>query len=103
LKELIDQIFTNPNTSEEFVTKTLFLYYFELMGIAEKDSLEYMCSFIAKNSDEKKLHSLFEDDVFEISFDKLVFFSHDKKSLLQKKLLKKFSKIFIANVVDGLP
>ena len=51
--------------------KTVFLYYFELMGIAEKDSLEYMCQFIAKNTDEKKLHTLFEDDVFEISFDKL--------------------------------
>lgn len=74
MKELIDKIFTNTSTTEDIIVKTLFLYFFELMGIQEKESLEYMCKFIARNTEEKKLHSLFDDDAFEISFEKLVFF-----------------------------
>jgi hypothetical protein len=44
------------------------------MGLAEKADLEFYCQYIAKNDDEKKLHKLFSEN-FEVSFDKLVFFS----------------------------
>lgn len=74
IKEMIDEIFAHPETSKEFVLKTLFLYFFELMGIADKDLLEYCVSHTAKNSNEKNLIKLFEDKV-DISFDKLIFFS----------------------------
>ena len=72
------------------------------MGLAEKSELEFYCQYIAKNEDEKKLNKLF-DEKFEVSFDKLVFFSQEKKSMVQKKLLKKICKIFVADVVDVLP
>jgi len=39
----------------------MFLYFLELMGLAEKDSLEFLCNFISKNKDDKKLLSLFND------------------------------------------
>lgn len=38
-----------------------------------------------------------------MSFDKLVFFSQDKKAVIQKKLLKKVCKLFVNDVVDVLP
>jgi hypothetical protein len=61
----------------------MFLYFLELMGLAEQESLEYFCNFIAKNDDSKKLLSLFsEDEKLEISFDKLVFFSQEKKAII---------------------
>lgn len=103
LKSIVDEILTNPNTSEESVTRTLFLYFFELMGLEKSDSLLYMCSFIANNSSEKKIQEMIDQEELDISFDKMVFFNQDKKSVVQKKLLKKFCKIFVADVVDGLP
>ena len=84
------------------VHKTVFLYFIELMGIEEQDTLNYLCTFIAKNHDEKKITKTF-DDSMTIQFDKLVFFSQDKKSLVQKKLLKRFIKFLTSNIVDGLP
>lgn len=77
---MIDEIFANKNSNEEFIVRTVFLYFFELMGIQDKDSLEYLCSFLAKNSESKKILSIFEDDI-GISFDKLVFFSQEKKAI----------------------
>jgi hypothetical protein len=79
-KECLDDIFNDKSSNEEFVIKNIFLYFFELMGIAEKDALEYLCSYITKNHDEKKLLKIFDDDI-KISFEKLVFFNSDKKSL----------------------
>lgn len=99
IKEIIDEIFTHANSSKEFILKTLFLYFFELMGIADKELLEYCCSHTAKNSNEKNLNKLFEDKV-DISFDKLIFFSQEKKALTHKKLFKKIIKIFISNIID---
>lgn len=79
-KQCLDDIFSDKNSSEDFVLKNIFLYFFELMGIAEKDALEYLCSYIAKNHDEKKLLTVFDDDI-KISFEKTVFFSSDKASI----------------------
>ena len=76
---MLDSIFTDRNTTDEFIVRTVFLYFIELMGISDNDSLEYMISFISKNTEEKKLLSLFEDKP-EIAFDKLIFFSSDKKA-----------------------
>jgi hypothetical protein len=82
----------------------MFLYFLELMGLAGEDSLDYLCNFIAKNDESKKLLTLFsEDEKLDISFDKLVFFSQEKKAVIQKRLLKKVCKVFIANMVDVLP
>jgi hypothetical protein len=38
-----------------------------------------------------------------VSFEKLVFFSQEKKAVIQKKLLKKVCKLFVNDVVDVLP
>lgn len=104
IKAVIDKIFKHEQTNEVFIVKTMFLYFLELMGLAEQESLEYFCNFIAKNDDSKKLLSLFsKDEKFEISFDKLVFFSQEKKAIVQKRLLKKVCKVFITNMVDILP
>jgi hypothetical protein len=74
------------------------------MGLAEKGTLEFNCNFISKNQDEKKLLGLFDElDKMDISFDKLIFFSQEKNAVMQKKLLKKVCKIFIADVIDVLP
>jgi len=35
IKTIIDEIFTHRDNSEEFVVKTMFLYFLELMGLAE--------------------------------------------------------------------
>ena len=52
------------------------------MGLAEKESLDYFCNFIAKNDDTKKLLALFgQDEKLDISWDKLVFFSQEKKAV----------------------
>lgn len=99
---MIDEIFKHEDNSVEFIVKTMFLYFLELMGLAEKSDLEYYCHFIAKNEDETKLNQLFTSS-FDVSFDKTVFFSTDKKAIVQKKLLKKICKIFVADVVDDLP
>lgn len=82
----------------------MFLYFLELMGLAEIATLQYDVHFIANNSDEKKLLGLFnQEEKFEISFEKMIFFSQEKRALEQKKLLKRVCKIFIADVVDVLP
>lgn len=80
----------------------MFMYFLELMGLGDQGDLSWYCQTIAKINDEKKLKNLFQED-FNISFEKLVFFSQDKKALIQKKLLKKVCKIFISDVVDVLP
>ncbi|CDW82490.1 UNKNOWN [Stylonychia lemnae] len=104
IKMIIDQIFAHHDKSEEFIVKTLFLYFLELIGFSELETLSYNANFISKNRDESKLLSIFSsDDKFEISFQKLVFFSQEKKALEQKKLLKRVCKIFISNIVDLLP
>lgn len=80
---MIDEIFKHKDNSEEFLIKTMFLYFLELMGLAEKEGLEFMCNFIAKNKDESKLLKLFNDEEkLDVSFEKLVFFSHEKKAVL---------------------
>lgn len=82
----------------------MFLYFMELMGIGDVADLSLKCQMIAKNDDEKKLKSLFADlDETQISFEKLVFFSLDKRAVLQKKFLKKVCKLFVGDVVDMLP
>ena len=81
----------------------MFLYFLELMGLGDHGDLTWYCQVIAKNGgDEKKLRTLFTDDL-QVSFEKLVFFSQEKKAALQKKLLKKVIKFFISDVVDVLP
>jgi hypothetical protein len=80
----------------------MFLYFLELMGLAEPATLQYSVQFIARNDSEKKLLELF-DEKPDVNFDKMIFFSQDKKSVEQKKLLKRVCKIFIADVVDVLP
>ena len=81
----------------------MFLYFFELMGLGDHGDLSWYCQVIAKNgNDEKKLRGLFGEEV-GVSFEKLVFFSADKKALAQKKLLKKVCKLFVADVVEVLP
>ena len=81
----------------------MFLYFLELIGLGgNKQDLTLYCQMIAKNSDEKKLKAIFTTD-FNVSFDKLVFFSLEKNAVLQKKLLKKVCKLFVKDVVDVLP
>ena len=104
IKAVIDSIFKHKQTDEIFIVKTMFLYFLELMGLAEQDSLDYFCNFIANNDDTKKLLSLFgQEEKLDISWDKLVFFSQEKKAIGQKRLLKKVCRLFIANMVDVLP
>lgn len=82
----------------------MFLYFLELMGIGDVADLSLKCQIIAKNDDEKKLKAVLADlDESQISFDKLVFFSLDKRAVLQKKFLKKVCKLFVGGVVDNLP
>jgi len=53
----------------------MFLYFLELMGLGDHGDLTWYCQVIAKNGgDEKKLRTLFTDDL-QVSFEKLVFFS----------------------------
>ena len=59
----------------------MFMYFLELMGLCDQGDLSWYCQTIAKNSEEKKLKNLFSED-FNISFEKLVFFSQDKKALI---------------------
>jgi hypothetical protein len=60
----------------------MFLYYLELMGLVDQGDLSWYCQTIAKSgNDEKKLKALFSED-FNVSFEKLVFFSQDKKAII---------------------
>jgi hypothetical protein len=103
LKSAIDALIQGGASTPEFVVKTMFLYFLELMGLGDHGDLAWYCQAIAKNGgDEKKLKALFGED-FAVSFEKLVFFSQDKKALIQKKLLKKVCKLFVSDVVDVLP
>ena len=73
IKTIIDEIFTNKDNTEEFVVKTMFLYFLELMGLAEPATLQYSVQLIARNDNEKKLLELFEEKP-EVSFEKMIFF-----------------------------
>lgn len=54
----------------------MFLYFLELMGLAEIATLQYDVHFIANNTDEKKLLGLFsQEEKFDVSFEKMIFFS----------------------------
>eukprot|EP00347_Sterkiella_histriomuscorum_P012679 403367644 len=105
VKAVIDQIFQHNDNTEEFVVKTMFLYFMELIGISDVTTLQYNATFIAKNDQEKKLLGLFKEgeEKFDVSFEKLIFFSSEKRQLNQKKVLKRVCKVFIADVVDLLP
>eukprot|EP00347_Sterkiella_histriomuscorum_P011916 403370605 len=105
VKAVIDQIFQHNDNTEEFLVKTMFLYFMELIGISDITTLQYNATFIAKNDQEKKLLGLFKEgeEKFDVSFEKLIFFSSEKRQLNQKKVLKRVCKVFIADVVDLLP
>jgi len=103
LKSAMDSLIQGEASTPEFVVKTMFLYFLELMGLGDSGDLAWYCQVIAKSSaDDKKLKALFTEEL-AVSFDKLVFFSQDKKAIAQKKLLKKVCKLFVADVVDVLP
>ena len=52
------------------------------MGLVDQGDLSWYCQTIAKSgNDEKKLKALFSED-FNVSFEKLVFFSQDKKAII---------------------
>jgi hypothetical protein len=57
------------------------------MGYSDETMLQYFVNFIAKNTEEKKLLELFskEDDLPELNFSKLVFFSQERKQMEHKK------------------
>lgn len=80
IKKMIDELFSNEDSTEIDILKSLFFYFFELMGISDKQNLDFLVTFISKNDDEKKILKLFEDDI-EVSFDKLVFFNQSRQSL----------------------
>lgn len=73
IKTVIDEIFSHRDTSEEFVVKTMFLYFLELMGVSDHATLQYNVQYIARNDDEKRLLQLF-DDTPDVSFEKMIFF-----------------------------
>lgn len=102
LKEVTTQLIANRSTSLDYFLKTLFTYFFELMGISGKNELSFSSNYVAKNSAEKQLMKLF-DSGLEVDFEKLVFFSADSKAVSQKKQLKKLLKMLMSNVVDFLP
>lgn len=72
------------------------------MGVSDHADLSWFCQMVAKTTDEKKLKAVFADD-FRVQFDKMVFFSSDKKAAVHLKLFKKVCKFYIADVVDLLP
>jgi len=72
------------------------------MGVGDHADLSWFCQMVAKTSDEKKLKAVFADDL-RVQFDKMVFFSAEKKANVQLKLFKKVCKLFVAAVVDVLP
>lgn len=80
IKKMIDELFSNEDSTEVDILKSLFFYFFELMGVSDRQNLDFLVTFISKNDDEKKILKLFEDDI-EVSFDKLVFFNQSKLSL----------------------
>jgi hypothetical protein len=55
LKSAIDTLVQGKNSTPEFVIKTMFLYFLELMGFGDQADLSLKCQYIAKNADEKKL------------------------------------------------
>ena len=55
IKMVIDEIFSHRDNSEEFMVKTMFLYFLELMGLADPATLQYNVQYIARNAEEKKL------------------------------------------------
>lgn len=82
MKATMDTLIQADGTTPEFVVKTMFLYFFELMGLVDTVDLSWYCQAIAKSGgDEKKIRSLFDED-FAVSFEKLVFFSQEKKALI---------------------
>ena len=95
-------MFNNKKTSDDFILKSLFLYFFEFMGISDKDTLKSYCSHVIKRMTEKDLLKPFNDKL-EISLDKLPFFNQDKLAIAHKKYLKKGLKIFFGNIIDAFP
>jgi hypothetical protein len=102
LKTAVDALVQGEGSTPEFVVKTLFLYFLELMGVSDHADLSWFCQMVAKTTDEKKLKAVFADD-FRVQFDKMVFFSSDKKAGVHLKLFKKVCKFYVGDVVDLLP
>jgi hypothetical protein len=71
---MIDDMFSNRKSSEEFIMRSLFLYFFEFMGVSDRETLQTYCNQAIKSQNERFLLKIF-DDKFEISFEKLAFFS----------------------------
>lgn len=85
--------------SPEDILKMLFLFCMESMGISDKTILEYNCTFIAKNSDEKKLNKLFEESL-DLDESKMIFFSAEKQMAHVKRQLDRVCRKIIVNGAD---
>jgi hypothetical protein len=46
-------MFNNKDFSDEFIMKSIFLYFFELLGISDKETLQTYSSHVFKDQNEK--------------------------------------------------
>ena len=96
---------TSGVNSNKAVVKTVFLYFFELLGLDDKDILESLLSQLLKLKKESEVEKMLRDLKIDenIVWDKAQLLPLEKEGLNHKKFFKRFCKLFVTNQVDNFP
>jgi len=108
LKNVVDDLLVAKTDSKETVMRTVFLYFFQLTGIASDDhaTLKIMFDFIEKklsSGGKPKEMTKEQQDSLKFDVDAAAILGQGKLAQLHLRHFKKFCKLFVANLVDLFP
>jgi hypothetical protein len=94
-----------PNASDSTVIKTIFLYFFELLGIQQTSDLKQILTKVLTFNTEQQWDKFFLESNPEnmVNFDRLQLLSNEKEGVNHKKQFKRFCKILITGLIDMYP
>ena len=94
--------------SKNEVIRVVFLYFFQMCGIAKDDekTLSTLFDFVQKtnsNAGKPKEMTVAQQDSLKFNVDQAMIFGQGKQAQIHLRHFKKFCKLFVANLVDIYP
>lgn len=108
-KETLDELVVCPDegksNSDKVILKTVFLYFFELLGVSDDKELKILVEKCLTWTKEQEVDKFFKDRNIEemINFDTLQILSAEKDGSNHKKFFKRFCNIMVTNLIDMFP
>ena len=108
-KETLDELVISPDegesNSDKVILKTVFLYFFELLGVSDDKELKNLVENCLSWTKEQEVDKFFKDRNIDemINFETLQILSTEKDGSNHKKFFKRFCTIMVTNLIDMFP